>query len=173
VPEHEAFGIDFPEPPELVARFREAVQIIDGMLRNEMTSFNGEYYHLTDAPSRPLPVQRPRPPLTIGAHGRQMLRIVAEYGDRWNSQGKPDEIARRNAILDEHCMAIGRDPASIVRSLYMWAARASADPWSSVDAFEEMVGVYAEAGIKEFIVDSPGPDQFSVLEQVASRVLGE
>lgn len=170
-PEHIAFGIPFPEPPELVARYREAVQVVDAMLREEVTSFDGAHYQLTDAPARPLPVQRPRPPLTLGAHGRKMLRIVAEFADRWNSHGSPAEIAQRNAILDEHCMAIGRDPVSIIRSLYVWAALAPADPWSSVDAFEEMVGVYAEAGIREFIVDSPEPAQFPILEQVASRVL--
>jgi alkanesulfonate monooxygenase SsuD/methylene tetrahydromethanopterin reductase-like flavin-dependent oxidoreductase (luciferase family) len=171
VPEHDAFGIAFPDPPELVARYREAVQIIDAMLREEVTSFDGSYYHLTDAPSRPLPVQRPRPPLTLGAHRRHMLRIVAEYADRWNSHGTPAEIAQRNAILDEHCMAIGRDPASITRSLYVWAALAPADPWSSVGAFEEMVGMYAESGIREFIVDAPSPEQFPVLEKIASRIL--
>jgi hypothetical protein len=47
------------------------------------------------------------------------------------------------------------------------------DIWSSVDAFEEMVGVYMEAGIREFIVDSPEPGQYPILEKVASRVLGQ
>lgn len=173
VPEHEWFGIPFPEPPELVARFREAVQIVDLMLREEITSFDGRYYQLANAPARPAPVQRPRPPLTLGAHGRQMLRIVAEYADRWNSHGSPEQIAQRNAILDEHCMSIGRDPASIVRSLYVWSALMPTDIWSSVGAFEEMVGVYMEAGIREFIVDSPGPEQFPVLEKVASHVLAK
>lgn len=171
-PEHTAFGIAFPEPAELVARFRESVQVIDAMLREEVSSFHGDYVQLIDAPARPLPIQRPRPPLTLGAHGRQMLRIVAEFADRWNSHGTPQEIARRNEILDEHCMAIGRDPNSIIRSLYALAALMPADPWSSVDAFEQMVGLYSEAGIREFIVDSPSPEQFPVLEQVASRVLG-
>jgi hypothetical protein len=45
-----------------------------------------------------------------------------------------------------------------------------ADPWSSVGAFEEMVGHYGEAGVNEFIVDAPGPEQFSILERVATDV---
>jgi hypothetical protein len=69
-------------------------------------------------------------------------------------------------------MAIGRDPASIVRSVYVWAAPSPSDPWSSVDAFEEMVGVFTEAGIRDFIIDAPGPEQFPVLEQVASKLYG-
>jgi len=173
VPEHEWFGIPFPEPPELVARFREAVQIIDSMLRNEYTTFHGDYYHLENAPARPAPIQRPRPPLTLGAHRRKMLRVVAEYADRWNSNGPPAEIAKRNAMLDEHCMEIGRDPASITRSLYVWSALMPVDIWSSVGAFEEMVGVYYEAGMREFIVDSPGPEQFPVLEKVAGQFIAK
>jgi hypothetical protein len=34
-----------------------------------------------------------------------------------------------------------------------------------------MVGRYGQAGVNEFIVDAPGPEQFPVLERVASDVL--
>lgn len=169
VPEHHTFGLDFPEPPELVERFRESVQIVDSMLRNDFTTFAGRYYHLEQAPSNPQPVQRPRPPLTLGAHGPVMLGIVARYADRWNSHGSVDQIRRRNAILTEHCEEIGRDPSTIVRSLYGWASLMDQDPWSSLDAFHQMVGVYQEVGIEEILMDSPGPEQFAVLEQVASH----
>ncbi len=168
-PEHRAFGIPFPEPPELVARYREAVTIVDSMLQNESTSFTGEFYQLADAPSKPLPIQRPRPPLTLGAHGPKMLAIVAEYADRWNSHGTVEQIRDRNVILTEACLLIGRDPSDVTRSLYGWAALMPSDPWSSEDAFDEMTGTYAEAGIEEFIIDAPKPEQFGIMEKVASR----
>src|SRR5690606_3881825 len=101
---------DFPEPPGLVARFRESVEIISAMLTSEVTTYEGDHYQLTDAPSRPLPVQKPRPPLTLGAHGPVMLGIVARHADRWSSHGSIEDIRNRNAILDEHCAAIGRNP---------------------------------------------------------------
>jgi F420-dependent oxidoreductase-like protein len=170
-PEHKAFGIPFPEAPELVAQFREAVQVVDLLLRQDITTFNGTYYQITEAPFRPAPVQKPRPPLTLGAHRSKMLRIVAEYADRWNSHGTVDEIGERNRILDEHCAAIGRDPSAIIRSLYGWAALMPADPWESRDAFSEVVGRYREVGINEFIIDAPGPDRFSVMEQIAADVI--
>lgn len=169
-PEHDAFGIAFPEPPELVARFGEAVRILDLLLRQEVSTFAGDYYSLTDAPSRPSPLQRPRPPLTLGAHRSKMLRIVAEFADRWNSHGSVEDMRERNAILDEHCAMIGRDPAEIVRSLYGWAALMPADPWASLDAFDEVIGSYRAAGISEFIFDAPSPAQFAVLESVAARL---
>jgi alkanesulfonate monooxygenase SsuD/methylene tetrahydromethanopterin reductase-like flavin-dependent oxidoreductase (luciferase family) len=172
VPEHEAFGLDFPEPKELVGRFREAVEVIDRLLRQDVTTYNGTYYQLNEAPFRPGPIQNnPRPPLTLGAHGPKMLRIVAEYADRWNSHGSVAEIAQRNRILDEHCAEIGRDPSTIIRSLYGWASLLPADPWQSVDAFDEVIGRYREVGINEFIIDAPSEDQFAVLERVAADAI--
>jgi alkanesulfonate monooxygenase SsuD/methylene tetrahydromethanopterin reductase-like flavin-dependent oxidoreductase (luciferase family) len=52
--------------------------------------------------------------------GDRTLRVVAEHADIWNVPGPPhgtiDDIVRRSAVLDGHCAAIGRDPATIVRS---------------------------------------------------------
>jgi alkanesulfonate monooxygenase SsuD/methylene tetrahydromethanopterin reductase-like flavin-dependent oxidoreductase (luciferase family) len=170
-PEHALFGIDFPPAAELVGRFREAVELTDRLLRNDTSNYSGTFYQLHDAPLRPRPVQQPRPPFVLAAHKPKMLRIVAEYADTWNSFGSVDEMRERNAILDEQCAAIGRDPKSIVRSLYGWATMMPNDPWQSLDAFHEMVGMYAEAGVNEFLIDQPRPDQQAVLERVAADVL--
>jgi alkanesulfonate monooxygenase SsuD/methylene tetrahydromethanopterin reductase-like flavin-dependent oxidoreductase (luciferase family) len=168
VPEHEMLGIPFPEPKELVDRFEEAVEVIDLLLRNEVTSFEGRHYQLHEAAFRPGPVQRPRPPLTLGAHGPRMLGIVARKADSWNSFGTPEQIRERNAILDDHCARIDRDPAQVLRSLYFWTPRADQDCWDSLDAFHDMVGRYRDAGIEEFVIDQPRDDQDSVLEKVAA-----
>ena len=104
-----------------------------------------------------------------------MLRICAEYADSWNSFGTVDEMRERNLILDEHCAAIGRDPRELWRSFYGWASKMKdqglPDPWESIGAFEDIVGRYRAVGINEFIIDQPRPEQFAVLEQVASEVL--
>jgi F420-dependent oxidoreductase-like protein len=171
VPEHEMFGIPFPPPGELTARFREAVEIVDSMCRNELTTYDGRYYQLKDAACRPQPIQQPRPPLMLGAHGPKMLRIVAEYGDGWNSFGTLEELKRRNEILDQHCADIGRDPTEISRSLYGWASVMPHDPWASAAAFEEVVGIYREIGINEFIIDQPDQSRFPIVEQVATEVI--
>jgi alkanesulfonate monooxygenase SsuD/methylene tetrahydromethanopterin reductase-like flavin-dependent oxidoreductase (luciferase family) len=171
VPEHEMFGIEFPAAGQLVGRFREAVEIVDGMLRNEVTAYHGRYYQLQEGLSRPQPLQRPRPPLTLGAHGPKMLRIVAEYADAWNSFGTVEEMRDRNRILDEHCAEIGRNPREIWRGLYGWAALMPSDPWESVDAFEDMIGRYREAGVNEFIIDQPKPEQLPTLERIATEAI--
>jgi alkanesulfonate monooxygenase SsuD/methylene tetrahydromethanopterin reductase-like flavin-dependent oxidoreductase (luciferase family) len=170
-PEHEMLGIEFPGPAELVDRFREAVEITDAMLRNEVTSYAGRYYQLKDAAVRPRPLQQPRPPLTLGAKKSKMLRIVAEYANAWNAFGTPEEMRQRNEILNEHCAAIGRNPAEIWRGVYYWLARQQTNPWDSVDAFHDVVGRYREAGINEFIIDQPPAEQLPMLERIASEVI--
>ena len=173
--EHERMGIELPAPGDLRRRFHEAVQIVDSLLRNQQTTFDGRYYQLHDAYVRPAPVQKPRPPLTLGAHKTRMLRICAEYADTWNSFGTVDEIRERNEILDGHCADIGRDPNEIVRSYYGWGALMSEqglpDCWESTDAFEEVIGRYREVGINGFIIDQPNPEQIPMMERIATDVL--
>ena len=173
--EHEQFGIPLEDPPIRVAKFKEAVEVIDSLVRGRTTTYEGRYYRLTDAQLRPRPLQSPRPPLTLGAHRPRMLRICAEFADRWNSHGTVGEMAERNRLLDEACLEIGRDPSEITRSLYAWIPSLTAvgmpDPWTGQDAFAEVVGSYAEVGVNEFIFDQPRSDQLGNAEEIAAQVL--
>jgi alkanesulfonate monooxygenase SsuD/methylene tetrahydromethanopterin reductase-like flavin-dependent oxidoreductase (luciferase family) len=169
--EHERFGVPYPETPELVGRLEEAIILVDKLLTQEVTTFEGTYYHVHDAPFRPAPLQRPRPPLTLGAHGPRMLRLAARYADRWNSYGTAEQIRERNARLDDACLAIGRDPETIIRSLYGWTIPMGVDPWSSQDAFADVVGRYRDAGMSEFLMEAPHEEQFPMMERIAAEVL--
>lgn len=169
-PEHSMFGIPFPERGPLVSRFHEAVQVIDRLLREDTSWFEGEHYRLRAARSRPLPVQPPRPPLLIGAKGPRMLKIAARYADTWNASGTPDEMRERNRLLDGFCREIGRDPETLDRSLYFWVARAGTDPWASRQAFRDAIQPYVEAGVNQFIVDQPPADRLEMLEWVSSEM---
>jgi F420-dependent oxidoreductase-like protein len=168
--EHTMFGIDFPDPPERVGRFAEAVHIVDALLRNDETSFDGRYYQLRGARFRPRPIQQPRPPLVLAGHQPRMLKTVARYADVWNSFGSVDEMRERNARLDEQCRAIGREPRAIRRSLYAgWSMTPS--PLTSVEAFQDVVGRYREAGVEEFLLDLPPSVDLGVLERIATDAI--
>lgn len=170
-PEHDRFGVPFPETPELVARFQEAVILVDMLLTQDVVTFDGAYYQVQDAPFRPAPLQKPRPPLTLGAHGPRMLRFAARHADRWNSHGTVAEIKERNDRLDEASADIGRDPGEIIRSLYGWTIPMGVDPWSSPDAFADVVGRYSEAGMHEFLMEAPHEEQFPMMERIAAELL--
>lgn len=167
VPEHAMYGIPFPEPPELVERFREAVEICDALFRNDTVSYDGRFYRLDEALFRPAPAQQPRPPFTLGAHGPKMMRIVARFADRWNSTGTVEDMRRRNASLDDACAAVGRNPNEILRShLHVGMILPHERPWDSADAFADFVGRFGEAGVREFILQPPADLPRETLERI-------
>jgi alkanesulfonate monooxygenase SsuD/methylene tetrahydromethanopterin reductase-like flavin-dependent oxidoreductase (luciferase family) len=141
-------------------------------MRQEVSNYDGKYYQLKEAPFRPQPVQRPRPPFTLAAHAPRMLAIVARYANRWNSMGTVEELTERMTRLDDACHRIGRDPKSILRSsLYVPLIVPAEKPWDSIEAFRDYLGRYQEAGIEECLFQPPAKEQWPVLEQVAADVL--
>src|SRR5437773_11883991 len=108
--EHQAYGIPFHTMRERLDRLDEACQVMKSLWTQHRSQFTGRYYQLSDAPLEPKPVQTPHPELMIGGGGERVtLRIVAKHADHWNVRGGPKVLARKGAILDEHCAAVGRD----------------------------------------------------------------
>jgi alkanesulfonate monooxygenase SsuD/methylene tetrahydromethanopterin reductase-like flavin-dependent oxidoreductase (luciferase family) len=172
VNEHQMFGLEFPQTRVLVERYAEAVDLLDRYLSSDQTTFNGEYYTLAGAYNRPPPVQRPRIPLMLGAHGPKMIDIAAQYADTWNSRGTPQEMRERNLRMDEACLRHERDPRAVRRSmLYVVAQMPDERPWDSVDAFTDYVGRFGDAGVEDFIFQPPPLDRLAIVEQVALEVL--
>lgn len=159
-----AVGYDPWSPHERAARFSEQVELLDRLLRGEQVDHVGRFYR-AQAVQLPSPVQRPRPPLVIAAQAPSSLRLAARFADCWNtlggqsqsSSGLPrlplDEAVARTCVavqrLERYCAEIGRDPTTIRRSIL--PLRAEPVPLSSLDAFDEFVGRYAEVGIEEFV----------------------
>ena len=151
------------------------MEILDPLMRGETVSYQGDHYQLSEARLRPRPVQSPRPPFMLAGHKPRMLGICARYADSWNSTGTVEELTRRNLLVDEACRRIGRDPGEIVRSYLggnsTLGPQGLPDMWSSPDAFTEVVGRYAEAGVNEFLFVEPRPDQYKMVERIASEVI--
>jgi alkanesulfonate monooxygenase SsuD/methylene tetrahydromethanopterin reductase-like flavin-dependent oxidoreductase (luciferase family) len=115
--EHRAFGFEFPPLGKRLDRLGEAAAISRGLLDGSAVTYDGHWFTAVDARNDPPPLQS-RLPLAIGGSGeKRTLRTVAQYADIWNAdQDDVESFRRRNAILDEHCRAVGRDPASIERT---------------------------------------------------------
>jgi alkanesulfonate monooxygenase SsuD/methylene tetrahydromethanopterin reductase-like flavin-dependent oxidoreductase (luciferase family) len=167
---------------ERVRRFDEFVDLFDRLLTNEVTSFEGEFYRCTAAETVPLPLQRPRPPITVAAHGPKMLEMAARRADAWSSWGGYDleteeqmfAVTRERSLrLDDLCVAAGRDPGTIRRSLCVFPPLT---PWESVEYFRDLVGRYGGIGIDEYVLYWPrawrdAPHEERVFEQVCAEVL--
>lgn len=119
--EYETFGVPFPPPRVRVAQLREAVTLIKKLWTEEKTSFNGKYYQLHGAEFGPKPMQRPNPPIWIGAYGEKvMLKIVAELADGWNIvDNTPEQYAHKMEVLKKHCTSVKRDINEIMKSLLL------------------------------------------------------
>jgi F420-dependent oxidoreductase-like protein len=165
--EHRQYGITLPPVGERIDRFSEAVEIIRSLLTQRTTSFDGKHYQLTDALCEPKPVQQPLP-ILIGAAGEQrMLGVVARLADQWNCWGLPDLVAHKAAVLEEHCIRIGRDPAEIQHSaqalVFVTEDLAAADRLVTLVGdrpvlagpparLAELAAGYVEVGLDELIV---------------------
>jgi len=120
--EHVAYGIPFPSSlGERFERLEEQLAIVTGLwaaTEDAPFSFEGRHYQLKDSPGLPKPLQRPGPPVIVGGHGtRRMPALAARYAAECNVAFASDgTIAEVLAGLDRACEAIGRDPASVVRS---------------------------------------------------------
>lgn len=79
--EYEQAGLPFDPPGTRIDRFEEALQIFKGLFTGEPLTFAGKHYRITDMQNFPVPLQRPHPPILIGAGGRRMLAIAAREAD--------------------------------------------------------------------------------------------
>jgi alkanesulfonate monooxygenase SsuD/methylene tetrahydromethanopterin reductase-like flavin-dependent oxidoreductase (luciferase family) len=112
--EHEAFGIDFGSTVgERLNRLDEAVMLMRRLLDGERFSHEGRFYRITDALCEPRPIQAKLPILIGGSGPRKTLRTTALRADAWNTAGTIDEVTEKLAILDGHCVDVGRDRAEI------------------------------------------------------------
>lgn len=96
----DAYGYEFGTGPSRLKDLEAALVRIEDRLAR-----------LNPAPMGPLPI------LIGGAGEKVTLRLVAQHADAWNSFGPPETYAAKNAILDEWCAKVGRDPAEIERTV--------------------------------------------------------
>lgn len=165
--EYKMYGIPFPRPAQRISELDEACQVLKLLWTEETASFEGRYYTLTEARHEPKPIQRPYPPITIGASGEQLaLRVVAAHADMYNGPSSDTQTVRhKNKVLDEHCAAIGRDPSEIRRSMQLYMA--SAD---EVTSLRERLEPFLAEGIDHMCIGMPPGYHEGLVKNIAEEV---
>jgi alkanesulfonate monooxygenase SsuD/methylene tetrahydromethanopterin reductase-like flavin-dependent oxidoreductase (luciferase family) len=117
--EYRGYGYPFPPLAERMDQMTEAIRLMRLLWTGGPVSFEGRHYRLDGALCIPAAV--PPPPVMIGGDGeRYTLRAVAEHADWWNTLHRPlDLLRRRIGLLEAHCADVGRDPATIRRTIVL------------------------------------------------------
>src|SRR5262249_42503330 len=122
-PEYAALGMDMPRPGTRLERLADAVEVVKGLLGGGPVTDDGAHHGAADGTNRPPAVQQPRPRVFVGGKGDRLLRLAAEHADGWNTcwVWTTDAYRERLRVLDDACAAVGRDPATVWRTLGLYA----------------------------------------------------
>lgn len=148
IDEHQAYGIGFPGLGERFDRLDEELAICRALLRTEQASFDGKFYGLKHAYNSPRPVAGSIPVLVAGGGEKRTLDLVARYGDACNVSGDADTVRHKFDVLAAHCERIGRDPAEITKTVFVFDT-------SDLDVLDKSAKAYAAAGADGIIVVAP------------------
>ncbi len=115
--EHRELGIPFPPTAERFDLLEDGLEIVTRLMGGEVVSYEGSIVSLRDAQLRPMPVQRPRPPIWIGGTGqRRTLPLAARFADVWHAFGTPNSLREASERLDRLTEAAGREPSAVLRA---------------------------------------------------------
>lgn len=119
--EHRNYGIPLPSLGERFDRLEEQLEVITGLWstpEGETFGFDGEHYTLSDSPALRRPAQSPGPPVIVGGLGpKRTPAIAARFAQEYNAPFvDPKTTSALGRNVDAACAAIGRDPATVLRS---------------------------------------------------------
>jgi alkanesulfonate monooxygenase SsuD/methylene tetrahydromethanopterin reductase-like flavin-dependent oxidoreductase (luciferase family) len=171
---------------ERADRFAEFVELLDLLLRQTETTYDGRWYSADEARTYPGCVQQPRIPFAVAAAGPRGMRLAATYASTWVTTGDcsgreplnaaegASVVAEQVRRLEDACRAAGRDPSTIDRLVLTGPELAPG--LSSTDAFADSVGRYAEVGVTDLVVHWPRASEpyagdAATFERVVSSVL--
>jgi F420-dependent oxidoreductase-like protein len=162
--EHQEFGIPFHTTAGRLSRLDESLQVIKQLWTQDPANFSGRHFKLENASFNPKPLQKPHPPILVGAGGEKIgLQLVAQHAQIWNSFGTPEIFRTKIARLEQHCGRIGRDPATIEKSVLLGETFA-------LDKAQRQIDAYVAAGVTH-IVFSVGPAERGWVHSFAEKVI--
>jgi F420-dependent oxidoreductase-like protein len=146
--EWDAYGYDFPETAERLARLRDDLGVITEMLagdRHHHATFSGDHARVSNARNVPKPIQQPRVPIMVGGNGPNVTwRLAARYADELNVDGlTPDEVAEALPTIRQRCEEMDRDPATLTISVHLWTDHLAETGQARID----LLGGYRALGL--------------------------
>ena len=185
--EYRAYGIDFPPLKTRMDQLEEGIQVLRGLLHEDVTTFEGEWFQVREARNEPRPVQA-KLPIWIGGGGeKRTLKIAAEHADGWNVPFvAPEAFAHKRAVLHEHCATVGRDPSEIACAVNVglaWTEESLVQQFGALaplvrpgvltgspDDVAEKLQAYVAAGADQVNIALRAPFDVEALERFSSAM---
>jgi F420-dependent oxidoreductase-like protein len=154
--EYKAYGYEFPDAPTRVTQLEETLEICTRLWAEPKSTYRGKHYRIEDAVCSPKPLQKPLP-IWIGGTKPRVMRIAAKFAQWFNfsNPGQPPEerIAELNSALPDACKAVGRDPSTLKRSLFIQVLVAPAR--HEVDEIAAELGARAKTSAADWLKARP------------------
>jgi F420-dependent oxidoreductase-like protein len=185
--EYKAYGIPYPGTKVRMDQVEEGIQVLRGLLHDEVTDFSGEYFTVTNARNEPRPVQS-KLPIWVGGQGEQRtLKIAARYADGWNAPfPSPSVFAHKRDVLLRHCDTVGRDPAEIrcavnlglafteesLRARFGKLANYSREGCltGSDEQVLDRIGQYVDAGVDQINISLRAPFDMDAIDRLSAAL---
>jgi len=168
-------------------QLEECAACVRGLLHDEVTSFAGRWFTLSEARNEPRPVQAKLPVWIGGGGERRTLRIAARYADGWNVPFmSPETFGRKRDVLHGHCADVGRDPSEIACAVNLglaWSEESLHEQFGAISDFVrpgvlggsvtevvDRIGEYVAAGGDQVNLALRAPLDLDALERFAAAL---
>jgi alkanesulfonate monooxygenase SsuD/methylene tetrahydromethanopterin reductase-like flavin-dependent oxidoreductase (luciferase family) len=188
-PDYGAFGFPFDHR---VSRFEESFAIIRELLRTGRSEFKGTYHQLDRGRLLPIGPRCEGPPLMVGSIGPRMLSITLPHVEAWNAWGpwfgnSVEGYLPLRDTIDRACVAAGRDPAEVERTVALLVALPGAvgrrsdvsdDPFEPIpgepEALAATLRAFANAGVGhvQLVLDPITIESIAALEPTLAALDG-
>lgn len=166
--EYEAHGLPYDDHADSVDSLAEALTVIRRLwTESEPFDFSGDRIQLTGAFGNPKPIQYPHPPIIVGGRSARLLRVTAEHAQLWNVPGADlDDAISRSRLLDRYCTEIGREPTTLIRSIYLPVSH------DQPEVTRNAVGRAIDAGFEHIVFGLSSPYPAGVAQWIADQFIG-
>jgi F420-dependent oxidoreductase-like protein len=163
--EHRGLGVPYPPVAERFERLEETLRVCQQMWDPDNNGvFEGKHYRLEETLCSPLPLSKPS--ILIGGGGeKKTLRLVAQYADACNLFAtSADDIAHKLDVLRRHCDTVGRDYATIEKTVL------ATGQVTDADTFVKEMSAYAKLGVDTVIVMPPGDAPAKFIDDLGAPI---
>ncbi|MEG3587157.1 MAG: TIGR03560 family F420-dependent LLM class oxidoreductase [Actinomycetota bacterium] len=165
--ESNAYGIALGTLTERFDRFDEAIEVIRSLISAEITSFNGDYFTITEARNNPKGPQKVIPICIGGTGEKRTLRTVAKHASHWNLPSFDETVFKHKlAVLAGHCSKEGRDINSIKVSTHVFITSETES-----ETVSEEIKRQVNSGINQSILYFQPPVSIDQIKRISDHLI--